>query len=266
MKISCVQMNMLLGNTEYNFAHAEELFENAAADGNPDTVVFPETWNTGFFPHDGLQNLCDTDGRRTKELFGSLAKRRGVNIVAGSVSNIKNGKIYNTAYIFDRNGDCIAEYDKTHLFTPMNEHDFYEKGSCLTAFELDGKKCGIIICYDVRFPELTRTLTVRNRLDCLFVVSQWPDKRISQLETLLKARAIENQMFVACCNSCGTANSTVYGGHSSLYSPLGGTLACAGENEETITADCDENVLSQIRESINVFRDRREELYDIKTK
>ncbi len=265
MKISCVQMNMILSDPEYNFTHAENLFEKAA-DGKPDTVVFPETWNTGFFPHDGLQHLCDTDGRHTKELFGSLAKHRGVNIVAGSVSNIKNGKIYNTAYIFARNGDCIAEYDKTHLFTPMNEHDFYEKGSRLTSFELDGKKCGIIICYDVRFPELTRTLTVQNRLDYLFVVSQWPDKRISQLETLLKARAIENQMFVACCNSCGTANGTVYGGHSSVYSPLGETLACAGEDEETITAECDENISAQLRESINVFRDRREELYEIKTK
>lgn len=265
MKICCVQMNMRLGDTDYNFTHAKKLFEKAAETGS-DTIVFPETWNTGFFPRDNLYGLCDNDGKRTKELFGALAKLHGVNVVGGSVSNIKNRKIYNTSYVFNRQGECIAEYDKTHLFTPMSEHDFYEKGLRLTSFELDGKMCGIIICYDLRFPELTRTLTVKNRLDYLFVVSQWPDKRISQLDTLLKARAIENQMHVVCCNSCSKAYDTVFGGHSAVYSPLGETLASAGESEEITTAECNEAVSARLANSINVFRDRREELYNIKTK
>lgn len=257
-------MNMRLGDTDYNFNHAKELFEKAVK-AEPDTIVFPETWNTGFFPRDNLYGLCDVDGKRTKELFGALAKLHGVNTVAGSVSNIKKGKIYNTSYIFNRHGECVAEYDKTHLFTPMNENDFYEKGSCLTSFELDGKMCGIIICYDLRFPELTRTLTVKNRLDCLFVVSQWPDKRISQLDTLLKARATENQMYVICCNSCGKAYNTVFGGHSAVYSPLGEAIAFAGGNEEIVSAECDEGISARIANEINVFRDRREELYDVKS-
>jgi omega-amidase len=260
MRISSVQMNMRFACPEDNFGHAEELFARAAEE-KPDTVLFPETWNTGFFPHENLKSHCDVDGERTKELFGRLSKKYKINIVGGSVANIKNGRVYNTSYIFNRNGECVGEYDKTHLFTPMDEHKFFENGDRLVSFELDGKMCGIIICYDLRFPELTRTLTTKQRLDHLFVVSQWPDKRIFQYQTLLCARAIENQMFVSSCNSCGTAGDTVYGGSSVIYSPLGETLAKAGTDEEIITADCNETELEEIRSSINVFNDRRSALY-----
>ena len=86
-------------------------------------------------------------------------------------------------------------------------------------------------------------------------------KRIFYLRTLTTARAIENQMFAVCCNSCGTAGKTVYGGNSAIIEPFGKTLALGGENEEIITADCDIEMPSDIRSSIPVFRDRRQELY-----
>ena len=180
--------------------------------------------------------------------------------MAGSVSNVRDGKVFNTAMIFDRDGECIAEYDKTHLFTPMGEDDYYTGGDHLCRFTLDGVKCGIIICYDVRFPELIHSLALQG-LDMLFVVSQWPKERIFHLRTLTTARAIENQMFVVCCNSYGTADKTVYGGNSAIVEPLGKTLALAGENEEIISATCDMRTLSDIRGSIPVFRDRCPELY-----
>ena len=84
------------------------------------------------------------------------------------------------------------------IFTP---------GDHLCRFRLDGHDCGLVICYDIRFPELTRTLAVQG-MDMLFVVSQWPRARISHLRALTVARAIENQMFVVCCNSCGDAGDT----------------------------------------------------------
>ncbi len=262
MKISCLQMNMKLGCPEENFAHAEQLICNAMKD-NPDVLVLPETWNTGFFPKENLAELSCKDGDEVKSCIGGLAKQYGVNIVAGSVSNVRNGKVFNTAMVFDRDGECIAEYDKTHLFTPMGEHDYYTGGDHLCRFTLDGVKCGIIICYDVRFPELIRKLALQG-MDMLFVVSQWPKERIFHLRTLTTARAIENQMFVVCCNSCGTAGKTVYGGHSAIIEPFGKTLVLAGENEEILTAECDLQILSDIRGSIPVFRDRRSELYKIK--
>ena len=180
--------------------------------------------------------------------------------MAGSVSNVRNGKVYNTAFVFNRDGACIASYDKTHLFTPMGEDKYYTCGDHLCSFTLDGVKCGIIICYDLRFPEMIRKLALQG-LDMLFVVSQWPKERTFHLRTLTIARAIENQMFVVCCNSCGTAEETIYGGNSAVIDPFGKTLALAGENEEIISAACDMQILSNIRRSIPVFRDRRPDIY-----
>ena len=261
MKVACLQMDMLLAKPEENFSHAAELVKRAMKD-KPDVLVLPETWNTGFFPRENLQALCDRDGSRVKQVFGALAERYQVNIVAGSVSNVRGGKVYNTAMVFDRTGACIASYDKTHLFTPMGEDNYYTPGDRLCTFVLDGVKCGLIICYDVRFPELTRSLTVPG-LDMLFVASQWPKVRTFHLRRLTPARAIENQMFLVCCNSCGTAGQTVFGGNSAIIDPWGETVALAGETEEILTADCDLQILTNIRGSIPVFRDRRPSLYKI---
>lgn len=261
MKVACLQMDMLLAKPEENFSHAAELVKRAM-ENKPDVLVLPETWNTGFFPRENLQALCDRDGSRVRQVFGALAERYQVNIVAGSVSNVRGSKVYNTAMVFDRTGACIASYDKTHLFTPMGEDNYYTPGDRLCTFVLDGVKCGLIICYDVRFPELTRSLTVPG-LDMLFVVSQWPKVRTFHLRSLTTARAIENQMFLVCCNSCGTAGQTVYGGNSAIIDPWGETVALAGETEEILTADCDLQILTNIRGSIPVFRDRRPSLYKI---
>ena len=259
MKVTCLQMNMLLAEPDHNFAHAAEMICKAMEDA-PDVLVLPETWNTGFFPKEDTASFCDTDCRRVKSEIGTLAKSYGVNIVAGSVSDLRDGKLYNTACVFDRTGKCIASYDKTHLFTPMGEDTYYTKGQHLCSFQLDGVKCGLSICYDIRFPELTRSLAVQG-LDMLFVVSQWPKARISHLRNLTVARAIENQIFVVCCNSCGIAGETVYGGHSAVIDPWGQTLALAGEQEELLSAKCDLSIAQNIRTSINVFADRRPELY-----
>ena len=139
----------------------------------PDVVVLPETWNTGFFPKERLSELAEQDCARVKRELGGLAAELGVNLVAGSVANVRGGKVYNTACVFDRAGNCVAEYDKTHLFTPMGEHAYFTPGDHLCRFRLDGHDCGLVICYDIRFPELTRTLAVQG-MDMLFVVSQWP--------------------------------------------------------------------------------------------
>lgn len=262
MKISLIQMDMKFCDPESNYSKAEEMICREMQN-SPDVIVLPEMWNTGFFPHENLEKLSDKNGETTKQVIGSLAKKYNVNIVAGSVANVKNGKVYNTAYVFSRNGDTVAEYDKTHLFTPMNEDGFFQKGDKLCKFTLDGNSCGIIICYDIRFPELTRSMTV-DGLDFLFVVAQWPDIRVPHLTTLARARAIENQMFVACCNSCGKAGTTTYGGNSRIIDPWGEILCEAGAEETVISADCDTSILENIRTTINVFNDRRPELYKLK--
>ena len=137
MKATCIQMDMLFAQPEENFAKAKRLIREAMASG-PDVVVLPETWNTGFFPKERLSELAERDCARVKRELGGLAAELGVNLVAGSVANVRGGKVYNTACVFDRAGNCVAEYDKTHLFTPMGEHAYFTPGDHLCRFRLDG--------------------------------------------------------------------------------------------------------------------------------
>lgn len=259
MKVSCVQMNMRLGDPAYNYHHAEELIRQAAGE-QPDLILLPETWNTGFFPKDHLEDLADNDLEETDRRIGKLAEELKVTILAGSVANRRGNHIYNTAAVYSPEGKRISSYNKVHLFSPMGEHKSFTPGGEPGRFEAAGVKCGLMICYDLRFPEWTRKLALEG-IDILFVVSQWPDIRIPHLKTLAKARAIENQIFVVCCNSCGRAESTQYGGCSSMIDPWGEELAAAGAEEEIITAKLNLGVLNEIRSSINVFADRRPSLY-----
>lgn len=262
MKVSCIQLDMKFGDIECNYAEAVKLIRKTVKDENSDVVVLPETWSTGYYPTDNLDSYCEVDGGKIKKTFSSLAKELNVNIVAGSIANKKNNGIYNTAFVFNRNGEIVAEYDKTHLFTPMDEHKYFNFGNKLVTFELDGHRCGIVICYDIRFCELIRSLALKG-IDMLFMVSQWPLARKNHIVTLTRARAIENQMFVVCCNSCGRTPNAVFGGHSQIIDPWGEVLSAAGEAQEVITADCDFGVIKDIRNSINVFNDRKPDLYEL---
>ena len=259
MKIACLQMNTIIGNPEVNFAKAERMIHDAAKD-SPDVIVLPETWNSGFFPKDNLAAHYCHDGAEVMERIGALAKYYHINIVAGSVSDLRGTRIYNTAYIFDRDGNRIADYDKTHLFTPMGEDKYYTSGDHLCRFRLDGVECALVICYDLRFPELARRLAL-DGTGILFAVSQWPGERVFHLRSLTTARAIENQLYVVNCNSCGLSGGTVFAGNSAVIDPLGKTVSLAGTDEEILLSECDAGLIDRIRSKIPVFRDRRPELY-----
>ncbi len=261
MKICQIQMDMKLGDPAYNFARAELLIEKAAW-RQPNVICLPETWNVGFFPREGLAELADRDGQAVREQIGGLARRYGVNLVAGSaaVRRTERACVTNTALVFDRAGDCVAEYDKVHLFTNMEEERYFTAGDRLCVFELDGVRCGLITCYDLRFVEWVRKTALAG-IDILFVGAQWPASRRSHWRVLNRARAIENQIFVAATNSCGVVGTTRYGGHSLLVDPLGDVLAEAGDGEEILETEIDLSELAAIRAEIPVFRDRREELY-----
>ena len=175
MIIACCQMDVRLGERAYNFARAEALVRRAASQG-ADVILLPETWNLGFFPREGLAELADPNGENVQRMFGTLARELHVNIAAGSAVTVRGEKVFNTACVFDREGACVAAYDKTHLFTPMGEHESFTPGDHLCTFTLDGVRCGLIICYDLRFPELTRSLVLQGA-DLLFVPAEWPAVR-----------------------------------------------------------------------------------------
>ena len=259
MKICCVQMNVCAHKPEQNFARAESLIRQSAK-SRPDVILLPELWNTSFAPKAIDPALADEDGARTKALCGSLAKELGVNIVAGSVLVKKGDALFNTAYVFNRLGDCIAEYDKTHLFSPSGEAEAYAAGDRIVTFLLDGVICGILICYDLRFPELCRALALMGAM-VLFIPAEWRKVATKQMRALLDARAIENQVFAALSNGCGEASGTEFGGSSAIVDPLGNSLAQAGTEEETIYAEIDLAMQDQVRKDLPVFLDRRPELY-----
>lgn len=261
MRVSNIQMDMKFKDLDANYRKAEELIRDASK-SSPDVICLPEAWSSGFFPKEDLRDYSDNNGERTKAFLGGLAKELNVNIVGGSVPNIKNDKIYNTSFIFNRDGECIGEYDKIHLFSYMNEDHYFQRGENLVTFELDGVKCGVIICYDIRFLELVRTLALQE-ISVLFVVAQWPVPRLNHWQVLNTARAIENQIYVVCNNSCGKADETVYAGHSAIIDPWGEVIAKGSSDEEIITKDIDLDVVEKIRNTINVYRDRRTNLYKI---
>lgn len=260
-KISLIQMSVILGRPEENFQRAVALMEKAMTE-QPDILVLPETMNVGFFPKEGLSELADVDGKQTKEVFGRFAKEHKVNIVAGSVANKKGQYIYNTSYTFDRDGHVVSEYDKVHGFSPSDEHIHFKGGNQIKNFALDGIKCSSIICYDVRFPELIRTATLKG-VDLMFVPAEWPLVRKLHWVTLNTARAIENQMFVCAVNACGYAGETKYGGNSLLVDPWGEEICHLGTEEEIQTGEIDMDIIQGIRESINIFRDRKPEFYKL---
>ncbi|MBR0328062.1 MAG: carbon-nitrogen family hydrolase, partial [Selenomonadaceae bacterium] len=190
-----------------------------------------------------------------------------VNIIAGSIAVARKSKIYNTCYVFDRTGANIATYEKTHLFSPAGENADFTPGSSLATFSIDGIKCGIIICYDLRFPELVRQLALQD-ISILFVAAAWPVERIQHWDTLLRARAIENQFFVVAANGISShlGDAMHLGGGSAIYDPWGSLLAQGSTDNldgEILHANLQPGMISQIRSDISIFKDRRPELYKL---
>lgn len=261
MKISLIQNALAFGDVDHNFnLMAAEISKAALA--KPDVIVLPEMWNTSFFPRN-IMDIADDNAQRSKALMSSLAKAYQINLVGGSVARKENGKVYNTAYIFNRSGENIASYNKVHLFSPAGEDEFFEAGNQITTFELDGIRCGIIICYDLRFVEWVRKTALAG-IDILFVPAAWPKTRTMHWTILNRARAIENQIFVVSVNSLGSSPAADFGGNSAIIDPLGEYLVEPDAATGIKSAILELSSLSELRDSFNVYRDRKPELYNLR--
>ena len=259
MKVSVIQLPVVIGDRQKNQDTLRTMLEKAMTE-KPDTVLLPELWDIGFYPRP-LENYTDEGAHSAKELLSELSGKYHVNIVGGSVAAKLGDSVENICCVFDREGNCIADYSKSHLFSPAKEHKAFRAGDKVTVFTLDGVNCGVIICYDLRFPELTRRLALSD-IDILFIPAAWPTVRLAHWRLLAQARAVENQFFVAAANGSGAfANGMPLAGHSALIDPWGEILAEADEGSAIITADFDLSVKEKIRSTINVFADRRPDLY-----
>ena len=262
MKVAVLQMNVAFGQPDKNIASFYRLAEQAM-EARPDVLLLPELWQTGFYPQPIL-SYADADGQQTRAALSALARRYQVNIVGGTAANAIGPQVFNTCYVFDRSGHLTATYHKAHLFTPSGEKDDFHAGDSAVTFLLDGVPCGLAVCYDIRFPELVRRLALEG-IAVLFVPAAWPLPRLIHWQTLLRARAIENQIFVAACNESGTgANNLQLAGHSVLIDPWGEILAEAGEDETILHGSLRPVVRHQIKKEMDVLADRREKLYERK--
>ncbi|KOR88841.1 carbon-nitrogen family hydrolase [Paenibacillus solani] len=260
MNIALIQADIEIGNVKANMNKMLDMMNKAAtANTKPDVIVLPELWNTGY-ALDQIQDIADPMGQETSRMLSEFAKEHRIQIVGGSVAERVEDRIYNTMYVFNRDGEQVAKYSKIHLFRLMDEEKHLEAGQHTVTFDLERIKAGASICYDIRFPEFMRTLALADA-QVLFVPAQWPHPRLHHWRTLLMARAIENQMYVVACNRVGTSGDTDFFGHSMIIDPWGEVIVEGDDQEAILTGTIDCNLTDEVRGRIPVFEDRRPNLY-----
>ena len=260
MRIACIQMDHLSPDPDQNFKTVSERIAETAKTIRPDVVTLPEMWNSGYFPREELASASDVNGERTIKLLGALSKEYSVNIVGGSVSDRRDGSIYNTTYVFDRQGYCVCRYDKIHLLSRSGENLAYSAGNTFGTFLLDGVRCAAVICYDIRFPELCRAVA-EPPTRVMFVCSQWPYRFADQFSVLLRARAIENGIFTVGNTSTPPNRAGQHEGGSLIAGPQGALIAVADSGQNVIYADLDLADVETEQGRRPVWKDRRPELY-----
>lgn len=257
LTISLAQMDPAWAQPEVNLARTRELALEAGRRGS-DLVLFPELWLSDYdLAH--AQKYASAPGSGAFALLSDVARQGSVHLV-GSLLETDGERMYNTAALFAPRGELVAAYRKTHLFAPMGEVRYLHSGNELPVFDLPWGRCALAICYDLRFPEVFSHYAAAGAR-IAFLVAQWPLRRVAHWQTLIRARAIENQMFVAACNRVGQAGDERFGGHSVICNPWGQEVVEGGENEVLLTAQIDLALVEQVRTQSPFLADRRPELY-----
>jgi omega-amidase len=252
---SCLQFNVIFKNVERNLASALAGLERVARKGGR-LAVLPEMWSGGF-DYPDLAELAN----KTPQVLQALADFSASHdiVIVGSLPEGDDRGFYNTAYLLDR-GDIIGSYRKLHLFSPMREDRYLQPGNTTLIADTSAGRIGVAICYDLRFPELFRKLTL-DGADLICLSAQWPKPRQAAWRTLLQARAIENQIFMVAANCCGPQGKLDFFGMSLIISPRGEILAEAGGGPEEILASLDFADMADYRSNIPALRDRRPDVY-----
>jgi len=253
-KATSIQFDITIGDVDANLSYVLAEIKRLSKEGVK-LIVLPEMWSTGYAWRK-LGKLSE----RTSEILGELKKASGKGIVIiGSMPEKEGDNIYNTAYVID-SGRLIGKYRKIHLFTPMKEDYFLKAGNEPLLCNTSVGNIGVLICYDVRFPELPRRLALEGA-ELLAIPAEWPHPRLDHWRTLLKARAIENQLFVIAANRCGKQGMARFCGNSMIVNPWGEVISEAGEETSTIIADIDLSQVARYREDMPTLTSRRPGVY-----
>ncbi|MFJ7767799.1 carbon-nitrogen family hydrolase [Streptomyces sp. NPDC097107] len=222
-----------------------------------DLVVLPELWTTGAFAFEEFGSQAEPLEGPTYEAMAKAAGDAGVWLHAGSVPERgSDGQLYNTSLVFSPSGDLAASYRKIHRFGfDKGEAVLMGAGREPVTVRLPDTTLGVATCYDLRFPELFRSL-VDAGAETLVVPAGWPERRRSHWTLLAQARAVENQAFVLACGTAGTHAGVPQAGHSIVVDPWGEVLAEAGADEEVLTVEFDPAKVARTREQFPALKDR----------
>jgi len=257
MKIGVVQMDAPAGQAASNMSKVSRYVQQAAQ-VNCDVVVFPEMVDTGY-NMDAISSMAAAWDEKPFQVLCSAALENHIHIIC-NISERVDGNIYNTTAVVDSSGAFIGKYRKMHLaaYPPLNEDSCITPGDTLAAVQINGIRMGLLICYDLRFPEMSRSL-VLDGAEVLVLCSAWPFPRLRHLSTLIQARAIENQVYFVAANRVGSEDRVTFCGSSCIVDPYGITVAAASEEKETlITAEIDTGTISAVRTRMPVLDHRTE--------
>jgi predicted amidohydrolase len=224
----------------------------AAKSAGTELVALPEMCITGF-TMDAARYSEELDGPSVQQLT-HLARQHSIHIIAGMATRSRSDtgeRFYNSALLINADGALVAEYRKQRLFAYAMEEQTYTAGDGPVIVDVNGVQLGLFICFDLRFPELFRE--VASEVDALVVIASWPGARQEHWDTLLRARAIENQAYVIGVNRVGRGGELEYKGGSAVYGPWGELLGTGSSSPVNI----DRDVVTSARTKFPLIEDRR---------
>lgn len=260
LTIGLAQMDVQHGRPERNLARARE-FAAAAGEAGADLLLLPELWLHGF-DLERADEWAAPLGEGGFAQMAALAREFKLHLV-GSIMERHPKGISNTAALYGPRGELLGSYRKMHLFRLMEEHRYLVPGDHATLCPTPWGPTGLGICYDLRFPELFRTMAVAGA-ELLVIPAQWPVKRLEAWILLARARATENELIVAACNRVGANKGVVFPGRSVVVDPWGTVLAEGDDREGLLVAQADLREIEKARRYLPVYKDRRPAAYVVK--
>lgn len=257
MRVALVSLNQAWENKSDNFQACRSFVQRAKAQG-VELVIFPEMTLTAYSMNtvDTAEDLATSP---TGELFKKLAQELQIAIVFGVVF-WDGDKATNNALIVDSAGTIKGRYSKIHPFTFAGEDKVFNGGNEICIIKLEPMTIGLTICYDLRFPELYSALG--KQCDLIINIANWPARRVDHWNALLKARAIENQLFIVGVNRTGTDGKGLeYVKSSQAINPNGELLSSVLSEDELDIFDIDPEVISKFKQTFSTTQDRKPALY-----
>jgi len=237
-----------------NHRRAARMLSEAAA-GGARLALLPEMFNTGFSMDS--RRIAQPPGGPSEAFLREQAAARRLWILA-SIPEAGEPAPRNMALLVSPGGS-VTRYAKIHPFSYAGEHEHYVAGERVVTADVEGLRVTPFVCYDLRFPEPFRLAAPDT--DLFAVVANWPDERREHWRTLLRARAIENQAYVAGVNRVGDGGRLHYAGDSAVLSPLGETLSEGADREMVLFADVDPTSVQKLRTRFPALNDRRPTAY-----